>query len=170
MIASSNCSALSSRGFVHYLKGDHKRAVADFDALIRINPKDAMAYNNRGYNRQMIGEYESALTDYEQSLSLAPQYAMALQNKAWLLATCPEDKIRDGKAAFDAASKACQLRKYKVAGDIKALAAAYAEFGDFKHAVEYQEKVVSMVEGDAQTTEQEILGLYKTKQPYRSGR
>lgn len=164
-----NLAALNSRGFAYYLMGDHKKAVNDFDTVIRLNAQDAMAYNNRGYNLHMIGEYKLALADYNKSLELASNYAMAYQNKAWLLATCPDDELRDGQAAFGATSKACQLRKYKVATDIKALAAAYAEAGDFLHATQYQKRVVEMVEADARAMEREILALYEARQPYRSG-
>ncbi len=162
-----NLAALSSRGFVYYLKGDHKKAVADFDRQIRLEPENAMAYNNRGFNRQMIGQYAQALADYNDAIRLDPEYAMALQNKAWLLATCPDAKVRDGRAAFEAAKSVCQRRRMKVAGDIKALAASYAELSDFKHAIQYQSMVVEMTEGDAKTEEQEILKLYEAGEPFR---
>jgi len=161
-------AALSSRGFVNYLKGDHAKAVEDFTQMIALQPEDALSYNNRGYNNFLMKNYTAAIADYDAAIKHAPQYAMAYQNKAWLLATCAKDEVRDGRAAFEAAGKACQIRQYKNPGDVKALAAAYAELRDFAHAVEFQQKVIDMTEGDAKTTEQEIMKLYKAKQPFRS--
>lgn len=166
-LSPSNANALSSRGFVYYLKGDHANAVQDFDALIKLRPTDAMAFNNRAYNRQLLGDYAQALEDYNTALSLMPDYAMALQNKAWLLATCPQDAVRDGAAAVATALKVCELRDNKVAGDIKALAAACAETGNFELAVQHQTTVVSMTDEPGKAREQEILKIYEQKQAYR---
>lgn len=160
-------AALGSRGFVYYLKGDHPAAVQDFDAVIRLRPDDAMAHNNRGYNQQLSGNYQEALQDFDRALELNPLYTMALQNKAWLLATCPQDDIRDGEAALAAAKKAIDQRGTRVAGDLKALAAAYAESGDFENAVKHQQTVVDMVEADAEAQEKEILQMYRAKKAYR---
>ena len=163
-----NIDAISSRGFTHYLKGDGKSAVADFTKAIEINPKSALAYNNRGFNRQTIGEYKEAIADFDKAIELEPKYALPYQNKAWLLATCPDEKVRDGKLAVEAALKAGELREWKAVPDVKSLAAAYAEIGNFKKAVEWQKKAVDMVENEeAKSGEQELLKLYQNKAPFR---
>ena len=163
-----NIEAISSRGFTHYLKGDGKKAVEDFTTAIKINPESALAYNNRGFNRQTIGQYEEALADFNKAIELAPKYAMAYQNKAWLLATCPDEEVRDGKLAIEAARQAGELREWKVIPDLKSLAAAYAEVGDFDKAVQWQKKVVDMIENEeAKSGEQELLKLYQNKAPFR---
>ena len=163
-----NIEAISSRGFTHYLKGDGKSAVADFTTAIKINPKSALAYNNRGFNRQTIAQYQEAIADFDKAIELEPKYALAYQNKAWLLATCPDDNIRDGKTAIQAAMKAGELREWKAVTDIKSLAAAYAEVGDFDKAVQWQKKAIEMIENEeAKSGEQELLKLYQNKAPFR---
>ncbi len=159
--------ALSSRGFTHFLAGQPAKAVEDFTGVIKLNPKSALAYNNRGYNRQMIGQFAEAVADFDKAAELEPKYALAYQNKAWLLATCPDDKIRDGKTAVAAATKAGELREWKAITDIKSLAAAYAEVGDFDKAVQWQQKAVDMAEGEAKSGEQELLKLFQAKAPFR---
>jgi tetratricopeptide (TPR) repeat protein len=92
---------------------------------------------------------------------------LAYQNKAWLLATCPEEKIRDGKTAIAAAQKAGELREWKAITDIKSLAAAYAETGDFEKAIEWQKKAIEMAQGESKSGEEEMLKLYEAKSPFR---
>ncbi len=162
-----NSSALVARGYGFYLQKEHAKAAADFNAVIKLNPKASLAYNNRGFNRQALGDYEAALDDYEKAVELAPNYALAYQNIGWLRATCPEESIRDGRKAWEAAKKACELRKWQFATDIKALAAAYAESEDFTNAIRYQKQVISMVEGEDKKAEQELLEIYESKKPYR---
>jgi hypothetical protein len=55
---------------------------------------------------------------------------------------------------------------------IDTLAAAYAECGDFNHAVEYQQKALDAMKAqgaDADTLRQSEarLGLYRRSQPFR---
>jgi len=57
-----------------------------------------------------------------------------------LLATCSDEKLRDGKRAVELATKANELTAGKDASVLDALAAAHAEIGDFDKAVEYQKQ------------------------------
>jgi serine/threonine-protein kinase len=66
-----------------------------------------------------------------------------------------------------AGTKACQLREWKEPSDLKALAAAYAETGDYDNAVKWQQKVVQSTEGDERQQEREILGMYQAGKPRR---
>ena len=158
--------AYSSRGFAWFLQDEPKKAIPEFDQVLRLNPKSAVAYNNRGFNKQLVGKYGEALTDYDQAIQLAPEYILAWQNKAWLLATCPDDAVRNGKQAFAAASKACELGKWEDWSDLKSLAAAYAASQDFKQAVKWQTKVLEKAPEDAKPEEQRVLGLYNSNTPY----
>lgn len=165
----NNLVAVGHRGFAYYAKSDHANAVQDFDRAIKIKPDDGVAHNNRGFNRQALGDYAGALADYDEAIKLAPKYGLAYQNKAWMLATCPEEAHRNGKLALETARKVCELRENKVASDIKALAAAHAELGEFEAAVENQKKVVEMTKDEAQqSTETEILRLYEARQAFRT--
>ena len=88
---------------------------------------------------------------------------------AWLLATAPDDKVRDGKRAVELAKTACELTEHKNGGYLDTLAAAYAEAGDFKNAVEWQEKAIKA--GDMPIKDMDAakkrLELFKNKKPYR---
>jgi tetratricopeptide (TPR) repeat protein len=157
----------SSRGFLWFQRREPAKAIADFDRVIELNPKAAVAYNNRGYNRQLLKNYAEALEDYKTALRLAPNYVLAHQNKAWLLATCPDAAIRDGKQAVQAARTACELSQWKHWPDLKSLAAAYAESGDFDQAIQWQTKVLEMAPEDEGAEEQKVLDAFKKDQPWR---
>jgi hypothetical protein len=84
------------------------------------------------------------------------------------LATCPEERHRDGKRAVEAAKRACELTGLTSAEILDTLAAAYAESGDFPKAVEYQEKAIGLWHDASTKREGEIrLNLYKDRKPYR---
>ncbi len=162
-----NLAAWMGRGFVWFQLEKSERAVADFSAVIELNPNVAEAYNNRGYNLQLLGEYEKALADYDRAIELAPNHRLAFQNKAWLLSAAEDEFIRDGKQAIAAATKACELSQFKDLGDVKALAAAFAEDGQFEKAIGWQEQVVGKLTGEAQKFERRVLGRYRARQPFR---
>src|SRR5439155_269822 len=159
--------ALLGRGYVHFQQEKHNDAVADFTGVIALDPTSAAAYNNRGYNQALLGDSKSALADYNRALELAPEYSLCHQNKAWLLATSTDDAVRNGAEAVKAAMIACELNKYQSPADIKALAAAHAEAGQFELAIGWQEKAVQLSTGDDRALEEKVLEQYKDKRPYR---
>ncbi len=163
----NNLQALNSRGFSSFQAGETAKAIADFSEVIRQSPKSALALNNRGYNYQLQGDYQQALADYTQAIELAPKYALAHQNMAWLLAAATDESVRDGAKAIEFAKQACELREYKVFSDVKALAAAFAENGEFEPAIEWQTKAIELAVDEQKEFEHEILQKYTAQEPFR---
>jgi hypothetical protein len=98
---------------------------------------------------------------------LAPDYGLAYQNKAWLLAACDDSQLRDGKQAILVATTACKISQYKDLGAVKALAAAFAEDGQYDKAIGWQEKVVEAAGEDQRPFERKILEEYQANKPFR---
>jgi tetratricopeptide (TPR) repeat protein len=130
-----------SRGKTWQNKQEQGKALADYGEVIRRNPKFSLAFNNRGNAWSAKKEYLKAIADYAEAIRLDPKFALAFTNRAWLLATCPDASLRDGKKAVETAIRACELSEWKAAFAISTLAAAYAEAGDFDKAVLFQDKV-----------------------------
>jgi tetratricopeptide (TPR) repeat protein len=53
-------------------QGDLDRALADCDAVIRLDSGFAAAYASRGQIRRLKGDLDRALTDYEQAIQISP--------------------------------------------------------------------------------------------------
>jgi tetratricopeptide (TPR) repeat protein len=69
------------RGLAYDSKGEHDRAIADYDEAIRLDPKNAKAYYNRGASYYDRGELDRALTDYGEATRLDPKDADTYVNR-----------------------------------------------------------------------------------------
>ncbi|MEA2709497.1 MAG: protein O-mannosyl-transferase, partial [Phycisphaerales bacterium] len=80
--------------------------------------------------------YEVAATDQLREANfLRRDWFDALRSLAWLLATSPEPKVRNGAQAVIVAERANQLTGYENPVALDTLAAAYAEAGRFDNAI-----------------------------------
>jgi len=91
-----------------------------------------------------------------------------LNDAAWLLATCPQAEVRDGRAAVTYAEKAVAATNRKQPFKLGTLAAAYAETGEFAKAAAIQKEAMTLLQDDQQKREFEgRLKLYEAQRPYR---
>ncbi|GAB1717941.1 MAG: hypothetical protein NTAFB05_29830 [Nitrobacter sp.] len=98
---SDDANAFYRRGQVYASKGAYALAIKDFDATIRLNPKDVEAYNNRCWTRTVIGDLRSARRDCDEALRLRPDFVDALDSRGLL--NLKRGANKDAIADFDAA-------------------------------------------------------------------
>jgi tetratricopeptide (TPR) repeat protein len=156
------------RGNVALAQKDYDKALADYDQSIRLDPSYVVPWHLRGVTWQARREYARALADYEKAAQLAGKesYASTYHTAlAMLRAGCPDDKIRDGAKALEAARKAHALAKGPA--ELAALAAAHAELGQFDKAVAWQEKALAAAPAGAKEQYRERLKKYQDRKPYR---
>ena len=150
------------------MKGDFDKALADLTEAIRLDPKLAQAYLCRGEAYSEKGEHGKAIADITEAIRLEPKNAKAQNALAWLLATCSQERFRDGQQAIAHATQACELTKWQLWNCLDTLAAAYAEAGKFDKAVEFQQKAVELAVKDAEKDRlRERLKLYRSGNPFR---
>lgn len=174
---------------------DPKQALADFDEAIRLSPEEPLLYLHRADARAALLEWAQALADSRRAVHFAtPPAAKAAQaaedargnatpsaptpestvlaaccnNLAWILATAPDPKIRNGREAVTVATRACKALDWKAGETMDTLAAAYAEAGDFDNAVKWQVKAIELKADDKSFVEisRERVALYRQRKPY----
>ena len=73
--------AYNNRGYAYNDSGDPRRALADLNQALRLNPTYGLAYNNRGNSHALQRHFDRALSDYEMAIRLNPTLAMAYHNR-----------------------------------------------------------------------------------------
>ncbi|MGD8267056.1 MAG: tetratricopeptide repeat protein [Desulfobacterales bacterium] len=161
--------AYSNRCLTWIRREHYDRAVADCSQALAINPRSAKSLYNRGFARDRQGDPAGALGDYLQALTVNPDYIEVYNNIAWILATSPERRLRDGRRAVALAEKA--VAHTPDVNFMDTLAAAYAEAGRYDEAVAMENRVISMLaaKGDAGKLGPHVerLSLFEEKRPYR---
>lgn len=172
-ISTTDPEVYHGRGAAYVMVGMTNEALADLSETIRLNPKAVGSLLQRAKLYESAGLYTNAVRDLSMIVEQRAKAAMAWNLLAWLLATCPEPQVRDGKRSVEFATKACELSSWTNYAYVDTLAAAYAETGDFDRAVKYQRQAASMgdLPGDNRTNVEDRIDLYLQHKPYRlSGR
>jgi tetratricopeptide (TPR) repeat protein len=158
-----------NRGKIYVREGKLDEAIGDYNSALQLEPNRTEVYISRAGAFLRQKKYRQALADLQIAVHMTSKKPdVALNSLAWLRATCPETGTRDGKEAVRLAMKACELSNWTYWGYIDTLAAAYAEAGDFKHAVKYQKQVLEMMKKSTDHPElQRRLALYEKHKPYR---
>jgi len=117
------------------------------------------------------GNFQAAKEQLQAALELKPDSPDILNNLAWLLATCTDDRVRDGAEAVKDADKACKLTHGQQTRALGTLAAAYAEAGRFDDAVAMAQKAceaaVKQGDPDLLSRNQTLLEIYRAHKPWR---
>ena len=150
-------------------KAEAAKALTSLYETLKIQPT-AEAHARIAALRTTQGEFQDALEHYLAALRLKPDSPDMLNNLAWLLATCPDARIRDGAQAVKHAGRACELTHYHMTPMVGTLAAAYAEAGRFDDAISTAQKACTLAtesgDQDLLKRNQELLVLYRAHQPY----
>ena len=154
------------RGDAYARRGFLAEALDDFDEAVKREPEQARGYYDRANLHHHAGRYTDQRKDLAKALRFKPDDPAILNSLAWLLSTCPEDKVRDGARALELARKACALPGGNDFNCLDTLAAAYAETGAFPEAIATQEKVVAQAPPEVPAFRLR-LDTYRLRQPWR---
>jgi tetratricopeptide (TPR) repeat protein len=152
-------------------KGKPDAAIACFQQALKIDATSAEAHRNLGnafyYFR---GRNRDALAEWEKTLRVAPNNLVALNQAAWLLATCPDATLRNGRRAVILSEHAGQLSERLDSLILDTQAAAYAEVGRFPEAIRTARRAVAAASRENPSLVPVLkkrLALYESGVPFR---
>ncbi|TWU40515.1 tetratricopeptide repeat protein [Novipirellula artificiosorum] len=151
-----------------------RKAIEVLNGVLDRDPNNASVLRSRADALLSVGEHAEAIADYERAIDHAEDSNVdlpgILNNLAWVLATSPNDEVRNGKRSVELGQQAAELTEYKEAHILSTLAAGYAETGDFEKAIEWSSKAVELGEAEENPqTEQlkEELESYRENKAWR---
>lgn len=160
--------AHKGRGRVCHLLGDLEEALEHFDAAAKLRPTDADMLATRADLLSDLGRYANALEGYEHALALQPQSLRARRGIAWLLATCPEQSIRNAERALQEAEEAMELEETPAHITLDTLAAAQANAGDFSLALDTIAEAVQAAPDAERVVYEERREMYRQARAFRT--
>jgi tetratricopeptide (TPR) repeat protein len=161
-------------GLVLSRQGDAEGAIREWRSALSLDAKYAEAHISLGDALYEQGRTAEGLAHWREGLQLQPNDPPALRRVAWVLATSADAAIRDGAEAVAFAVRAQELSGGKDAQVLDALAAAYAEKGQFADAVLTARRAQAQAAQEKQTALAGEIGLrialYEGGQAFRDRR
>jgi tetratricopeptide (TPR) repeat protein len=121
-------ATLGARGAAYLRKGDLDRAIADYDAALRLAPDDADALLNRAMARGEKGDYPAAIMDFKAVIERNPQSVPAYNGRCYTLAL-----MGDAVRALEDCNSALALAP-NTPYILDSRAYAFLRAGDFRRA------------------------------------
>ena len=160
--------AYVNRSIVRESMGNYDGAIADATHAIELDPNNIDAYIYRGAAKWLRRDREGALADYNRAMAIDPNNSGVWNQFAWVEATSTDASLRNGSKAVEDATKACELTGFKDPSLTDTLACAYAEIGDWEHALSWEQKSLDATNDAVLRKEiQKHLDLFKQGKPYR---
>jgi tetratricopeptide (TPR) repeat protein len=146
-------------------------AAQHFGYVMMLRPQFEQAYAQLRQILLSLAREPDGLRRLRDIAANAPDSPRMLDELAWLLATYPDSKSRDGTEAVRLAEHACDLTERKIPALLDTLSAAYAEAGDFPRAIAAAEEALNRArssgDNDAVKLSENILASLRENAPYR---
>jgi tetratricopeptide (TPR) repeat protein len=163
--------AQSNLGSALLQKGRVEESFDHLQRALEIDPDYIAAHFNLANTLLQMGRVDEAISHLQKVLTTDPNDPEAQKNMAWVLATWPEARIRDGTKAVELAERANQLTESRNPIIGATLAAAYAETGRFPDAIRTAEAALQLAADSGNVALTELIRaqieLYRSGLPYR---
>ena len=157
-------------GFALLQKGKVDEAISHFQKALELKPDSSDIYYSLGSAFLQKGKMNEAISHFQKALELKPNNPKNHILLAWLLATCPDDSIRNGPKAIELVQQA-RLVDGENPVILGTLAAAYAENGQFPEAVASAQRALQLATAQNNVPVvkalEEQLRFYKAGSPFR---
>ena len=152
------------------LRGQHQLADTHFARAVKIAPRNAEAREGHIIALTKAGRYADAVKSLQESRKILPRSMVLAHAAARLLATCPEDRLRNGAVALKLATTV--FRTYQCIEHAETLAMAFAETGNYDQAKQWQNNAIKVAtdqkRSDAIGRLKKNLELYESGKPCRT--
>ena len=111
--APGNIRILSQLGTFYMIDSQPRKAIDVFSRVLEQESDNGRALRFRADAYLNTGQHAEAIADFDRALQEIEPDEGLLNNFAWVLATSPEDKLRDGKRAVELATKAAEISDFQ---------------------------------------------------------
>jgi len=173
LISPDYAHAWGNLGYVWRGLGEMEKAAYAYEQAFQLGRPDDLHGGRFHYACVLmeLGRYGEADAMLVAGIERVPTDTNLLATRAWLLATCPDDRIRRGAEALELASRVCESEGYRNPYSLKTLAAALAEAGQMEHAITIARQALALATqgglDDLITTMTAHLEMYEAGQAVR---
>jgi len=162
----------AQRGYKLYGQRKLTEAVEQSTEALAKHPKNDSALLGRARCYEQLRDFPATIADYETMIQRYPQQPSFMNSLAHLLATCPDESLRDGPRAIRLAEEMIEFYRQQLFGEdsrslaqhLDTLAAAQAEMGDFSAAIITQQQAIQL--NPKYKNFHARLELYQAGKPY----
>jgi tetratricopeptide (TPR) repeat protein len=149
-----------------------EEGVPHLQRAIALDPELSTAQANLGEAYGALGRRAEAARHFALALEWEPDKLFLLNRLGWLLATSPEDDVRDAARAIELGERAVRLTSRRDALSLDTLAAAYAEAGRFGEAAGTVREALGLLatSGAVDRSMADRLSLYMSGRAFREAR
>jgi tetratricopeptide (TPR) repeat protein len=94
----------AGRGAAYYRKKNYEKAIESYGEGLQIDPRSDALHFDRGTSYWSLGRAQAAADDFREAIRLNPKNDFAYNGLAWILATAPDDEMRDGRQSLKLAT------------------------------------------------------------------
>ncbi|MAF65536.1 MAG: hypothetical protein CMJ84_07745 [Planctomycetes bacterium] len=135
--------ALYERGILRGSGGRLAEAIEDFERVVAEEPQLSAAYTSLARAQADLGRFAASAATLRAGVARVRMDPFTRGQLAWLLATCPDEAVRDGTEAVRLGRWLCEGTRYLDPNALQILAGALAEVGEFSEAIETAEKAIA---------------------------
>lgn len=167
----TSAAAHANLGPVLAALGQLDEGIAHLERALVLDPHYTTAHGNLGEAYAARGKRALAAEQFSRAVEVSPDNTFFLNRLAWLLATSPEDEVRNGRRAVELSEHSVALTSRQDVMSLETLSASYAEAGRFEEAVITGREALALAErqgngGAAAQLASRIL-LFESRQRFR---